>query len=64
MWVYSGEGEAEVRGFFPFLEKTFSGCRFERKTPVSRKGPKPNKASSHGRKRYGLVAEDTKEISF
>jgi len=35
VWVYSGGGEAEVRGFFPFLDKTFPGCKFERKTPVS-----------------------------
>lgn len=63
VWVYSGGGEAEVRGFFPFLDKTFPGCRFERKTPVSRKpGPKPNKASSQGRTGKSLIEQIKQEL--
>ena len=63
MWVYSGGGEAEVRGFFPFLDKTFPGCRFERKTLVSRKpGPKPNKASGQGRTGESLIEQIKEEL--
>jgi hypothetical protein len=63
VWVYSGGGEAEVRGFFPFLDKTFPGCRFERKTPVSRKpGPKPNKPSSQGRTGKSLIEQIKQEL--
>ena len=63
MWVYSGGGEAEVRGFFPFLDKTFLGCTFERKTPVSRKpGPKPNKASGQGRTGKSLIEQIKQEL--
>ncbi|HYO06728.1 MAG TPA: DUF4276 family protein [Phototrophicaceae bacterium] len=63
VWVYSGGGEAEVRGFFPFLDKTFPGCRFERKTPVSRKpGPKPNKAASYGRTGKSLIEQIKQEL--
>jgi hypothetical protein len=63
VWVYSGGGEAEVRGFFPFLDKTFPGCTFERKTPVSRKpGPKPNKASGQGRTGESLIEQIKEEL--
>jgi hypothetical protein len=63
VWVYSGGGEAEVRGFFPFLEKTFPGCRFERKTPVrQRPGPKANKAGSYGRTGKSLIEQIKKEL--
>ena len=63
MWVYSGGGEAEVTGFFPFLDKTFPGCRFERKTPVIRKpGPKPNKASGQGRTGKSLIEQIKQEL--
>jgi len=63
VWVYSGGGEAEVRGFFPFLDKTFPGCRFERKTPVRDKpGPKPNKASSYGRTGKSLIDQIKQEL--
>lgn len=63
VWVYSGEGEAEVRGFFPFLDKTFPGCRFERKTPVRDKpGPKPNKASGQGRTGKSLIEQIKQEL--
>ena len=63
VWVYSGGGEAEVRGFFPFLEKTFPGCRFERKTPVRDKpGPKPNKASGQGRTGKSLIEQIKQEL--
>ncbi len=63
MWVYSGGGQAEVRGFFPFLDKTFPGCRFERKTPVSRKpGPKSNKASGEGRTGKSLIEQIKQEL--
>lgn len=63
VWVYSGGGDAEVRGFFPFLDKTFPGCRFERKTPVSRKpGPKPNKPSSQGRTGKSLIEQIKQEL--
>ena len=59
VWVYSGGGDAEVRGFFPFLDKTFPGCRFERKTPVrsDKPGPKPNKPSSQGRTGKSLIEQ-------
>ena len=63
VWVYSGGGEAEVRGLFPFLDKTFPGCRFERKTPVRDKpGPKPNKASSYGRTGKSLIEQIKEEL--
>ena len=63
VWVFSGGGEAEVRGFFPFLEKTFPGCRFERKTPVRQKpGPKPNKAGSYGRTGKSLIDQIKQEL--
>ena len=63
VWVFSGGGEAEVRGFFPFLEKTFPGCRFERKTPVRQKpGPKPNKAGSYGRTSKSLIDQIKQEL--
>ncbi|MEG4500547.1 DUF4276 family protein [Microcoleus sp. F10-C6] len=63
VWVFSGGGEAEVRGFFPFLEKTFPGCRFERKTPVRQKpGPKANKASSYGRTGKSLIEQIKQEL--
>ena len=63
VWVYSGGGDAEVRGFFPFLDKTFPGCRFERKTPVIRKpGPKPNKASGQGKTGKSLIEQIKQEL--
>ncbi len=63
VWVYSGEGEAEVRAFFPFLEKSFPGCTFERKTPVRDKpGPKLNKASSYGRTGKSLIDQIKQEL--
>ncbi|MEG4442745.1 DUF4276 family protein [Microcoleus sp. AT9_B5] len=64
VWVFSGGGEAEVRGFFPFLAKTFPGCRFERKTPVRNKpGPKPpNKASGQGRTGQSLIEQIKQEL--
>ncbi|MEG4107743.1 DUF4276 family protein [Microcoleus sp. S13_C5] len=63
VWVYSGGGDAEVRGFFPFLDKTFPGCRFERKTPVIRKpGPKANKAGSYGRTGQSLIEQIKQEL--
>ena len=64
MWVYSGGGDAEVRGFFPFLDKTFPGCRFERKTPVrsDKPGPKPNKPSSQGRTGESLIEQIKEEL--
>ena len=63
VWVFSGGGEAEVRGFLPFLEKTFPGCRFERKTPVRQKpGPKANKAGSYGRKGQSLIEQIKQEL--
>ncbi|EGK86727.1 DUF4276 family protein [Microcoleus vaginatus PCC 9802] len=63
VWVYSGGGEAEVRGLFPFLDKTFPGCKFERKTPVRDKpGPKPNKASSYGRTGKSLIDQIKQEL--
>ncbi|MEZ2321123.1 MAG: DUF4276 family protein [Microcoleus sp.] len=63
VWVYSGGGDAEVRGFFPFLDKTFPGCRFERKTPVIRKpGPKANKAGSYGRTGKSLIEQIKQEL--
>jgi len=50
VWVFSGGGEAEVRGLTQFLQKNFPGCQFIRKTPVRQKpGPKSNKAASYGR---------------
>ncbi len=65
VWVYSGGGEAEVRGFFPFLDKTFPGCRFERKTPVRDKpGPKPNKASGQGRTGESLIEQIKEQLSL
>ena len=63
VWVFSGGSEAEVRGFFPFLEKTFPGCRFERKTPVRQKpGPKANKAGSYGRTGQSLIEQIKQEL--
>jgi hypothetical protein len=63
VWVFSGGGEAEVRGLLPCLEKTFPGCTFERKTPVRHKpGPKPNKASSYGRTGTSLIEQIKQEL--
>jgi hypothetical protein len=64
VWVYSGGGDAEVRGLFPFLDKTFPGCRFERKTPVrsDKPGPKPNKPSSQGRTGESLIEQIKEEL--
>ena len=63
VWVFSGGGESEVRGFLPFLEKTFPGCRFERKTPIRDKlGPKPNKASSYGKTGKSLIDQIKQEL--
>jgi hypothetical protein len=63
VWVFSGGGEAEVRGLIPFLSKNFPGCIFERKTPVRTKpGPKPNKAASYGRTGQSLINQITEEL--
>lgn len=63
VWVFSGGGEAEVRGFFPFLEKTFPGCIFIRKTPARQKpGPKANKAGSHGKTGKSLIEQIKQEL--
>jgi hypothetical protein len=58
VWVYSGGGEAEVRGFIPFLNRNFPKYQFERKLPVRNKpGPKPNRAFSYGRTGQGLIEQ-------
>ncbi len=63
VWVFSGGGESEVKGLLPFLEKTFPGCRFERKTPVRQKpGPKPNKAGSYGKTGKSLIDQIKQEL--
>jgi len=62
VWVFSGGGEAEVRGLIPFLEKNFPGCRFERKLPVKNKGPKPNKANSYGKTGQSLIDQISNEL--
>jgi hypothetical protein len=42
VWLFSGGGEAEVRGLVPFLKANFPEYQFERKSPVRRKpGPRP-----------------------
>ena len=42
VWVFSGGGEAEIRGIIPFLHKHFPDSTFERKTPIRKKpGPRP-----------------------
>ncbi|WP_199333969.1 MULTISPECIES: hypothetical protein [Nostocaceae] len=47
----------------PFLERTFPGCKFERKTPVSQKpGPKPNKVNSYGRTGKSLIEQIKREL--
>ena len=63
VWVYSGGGEAEVRGLFPFLDKTFPGCIFIRKTPARQKpGPKANQAGSYGRTGKSLIEQIKQEL--
>ncbi|AFY45655.1 hypothetical protein Nos7107_5141 [Nostoc sp. PCC 7107] len=63
VWVFAGGGEAEVRGLIPFLERTFPGCKFERKTPVYQKpGPKPNKVNSYGRTGKSLIEQIKREL--
>lgn len=63
VWVFSGGGQAEVRGFFPFLEKTFPGCIFIRKTPARQKpGPRANQAGSYGRTGKSLIEQIKKEL--
>jgi hypothetical protein len=60
IWVFSGGGEAEIRGLMPFLDRNFPNCTFERKTPVIRKpGPKPGAQPSPGYGKTGksLVSE-------
>jgi hypothetical protein len=63
VWVFSGGGDAEVRGFIPFLEKYFPGCKFIRKTPVRQKpGPKPNRVNSYGRTGQSLIEQIRREL--
>ncbi len=63
VWVFAGGGEAEVRGLIPFLEKNFTGCRFERKTPARKKpGPKPNIAASYGRTGQSLIKQISEQL--
>jgi hypothetical protein len=63
VWVFSGGGESEVRGLIPFLEKSFPGCIFIRKTPVRQKpGPKPNKAGSYGITGQSLIEQIKQEL--
>jgi hypothetical protein len=59
VWLFAGGGETEVRGLVPFFRKNFPHCRFDRKTPVSRKpGPRPGvKISGYGRTGKSLVSE-------
>jgi len=61
VWLFSGGGEAEVRGLMPFLKRHFPGCQFERKSPVRRKpGPRPGLKSQRG---YGFTGKGfVKEI--
>ncbi|OQX23908.1 MAG: hypothetical protein BWK80_23555 [Desulfobacteraceae bacterium IS3] len=61
VWLFSGGGEAEVRGLMPFLRRHFPEYKFERKSPVRRKpGPRPGITSQYG---YGLTGKGlVKEI--
>jgi Domain of unknown function (DUF4276) len=74
--VFAGGGESEVGlrkkdgagggktgGLITFLENTFPGCTFERKTPIRRKAaPTPNKSISYGRTGQSLIEQIQKEI--
>ncbi|MDB9336529.1 DUF4276 family protein [Nodularia spumigena CS-590/01] len=63
IWVFAGGGEAEVRGLIPFLEKSFPGYQFERKTPVRNKpGPKANKVNSYGKTGKSLIEQIRREL--
>lgn len=63
IWVFSGGGEAEVRGLIPFLQKNFPGCTFVRKTPARIKpGPKPGIVTSYGNTGKSLITQITKEL--
>lgn len=63
VWVFSGGGESEVRGLIPFLEKTFPGCIFIRKTPARLKpGPKANKPGSYGKTGKSLIEQIKQEL--
>lgn len=62
IWVFAGGGEAEVRGLLPFLERNFSGCRFERRTPVRMK-PGPRPGVSYGHTGPGLARQIAFQLS-
>lgn len=55
IWLFSGGGEAEVRGLKPFIEKFFPDHEIERKMPIRRKpGPRP---SATANSKYGLTGK-------
>jgi hypothetical protein len=47
VWVFSGGGEAEVRGFLPFLSETFPSLQFDRRFPCGIK-EHPKKLRRYG----------------
>ncbi|MEY3327740.1 MAG: hypothetical protein RLZZ115_621, partial [Cyanobacteriota bacterium] len=76
VWVFAGGGESEVGlrkkdgagggktgGLITFLENTFPGCTFERKTPIRQKpSPKPNKSTSYGRTGQSLIEQIQEQL--
>ena len=61
VWLFAGGGESEVYGLIPqFLEKHFSNCKFERKTPIYKKPAgkrKPGVSYGYGKTGKSLAVQ-------
>jgi hypothetical protein len=61
VWLFAGGGESEVNGLIPhFLEKHFSDCQFERKTPIYKKPAgkrKPGVSYGYGKTGKSLAVQ-------
>jgi hypothetical protein len=62
VWVYAGGGEAEVDGFFPFLQRHFINCSFARRTPRRPPGPRKGSSLYSGLTGRSLLDEIRKDI--
>jgi len=61
VWLFAGGGESEVNGLVPhFLEKHFSHCQFDRKTPIYQKPAgkrKPGVSYGYGKTGKSLAVQ-------
>jgi hypothetical protein len=61
VWLFAGGGESEVNGLVPhFLEKHFSDCQFDRKTPIYQKPAgkrKPGVSYGYGKTGKSLAVQ-------